>query len=93
MTGERGTNGNLSRFVIPNFTNDDDFRVLAEKVSNRLWKCQSSGFIDFGLHDPWDQLFYGVLNRDDVASIRRTEIVEAAVDRGGFATSRWSSKQ
>src|SRR5210317_2374012 len=71
---------------ISHFTHDDNVRVLANDMTQRFAKGQTDFRIDRALGDAIDQIFDRLLGRDD-ARLEIVEIVDTAIQSGGFASS------
>ena len=68
MAGESGADGEVGGFIVADFAEDEDLRVLAEQMAGRLGEVKAAGFVDFGLHDARKDLLDGIFDGDDVAA-------------------------
>ena len=93
MAGESGAHGEVGGFFVANFTDDEGLGVLTQQVARGFGEIKADGFIDFRLHDAVHDLFNGVFDGDDVATVLFGEIAEARVDRGGFPAASGAGEQ
>jgi hypothetical protein len=93
MPGERGADGDVRGFFVANFTNHEHLGILPEQMPRGLGEVQSAGFIHFGLHDAGNDLFGGILDRDDVAAAEFGEELEARVNGRGLAAPGGAGQQ
>src|ERR1041385_2062945 len=67
MAGQRGVNRDSRRFQVANFPNHYHVRRLAEDRAQCRRESEPDRFIDLHLVNARQQIFYGVLDRDDLA--------------------------
>jgi len=84
VSGQGGLNGNLGRKRIPDLTDDDHVRVLAEDMTQRFFERQMNAGIDRTLGYPVYHILHRLCGRDD-ARLRIIDMVDAAIDRRGLA--------
>ena len=86
MAGERRLHGDLRRFLVANFADENHVRVVAQNRTQSARKRQPGLFVDLDLVDALELVFHRVFNRDDFAD-GIVDFVERGVKRGGFAAA------
>ena len=66
MAGERGFDGNLSRFLVTRFTDENDVRILAEECAKDSGKIEPDVFVRLNLAEAREIVFNRVLGGRDV---------------------------
>ena len=67
MTGQRGLNGNLGRFQIPDFPHHHHIRILTQDGTKPSGKSHVHLGVDLGLAYPLKIVFDRIFNRQDIA--------------------------
>src|SRR6266850_6517141 len=86
MAGERSLDGDLRRFLVPNFTNQNHIRIMPQNRAQPLGKGQSGLFRNLDLIDAPQLIFDRVFNRNDLAH-RIVNFVERGIEGRGFAAA------
>ena len=84
VSGERGLHRDLRGFVVADFANHDDVRILAQDGAQRLGEVQIDFRIHLGLADTGEFILDRVFHRHDVG-MRRVQHLQRRVQGGGFA--------
>ena len=69
MSRQRGLHGNLRRFLVTNFTNEDHVRIMPQNGPQPASKGQPGFFRDLNLVDAAQLIFDRILDGDDLANI------------------------
>ena len=93
VTGQRGADRDVRRFLIANFADYQDLRVLTQQVAGRLHEVEAASFVDFRLHNAGNDLLGRIFYGDDVSSAGFSEMAQAGVNGGRFATPGRACKQ
>ena len=67
MTGQRCLHRDLRGFLITNFTDENDVRVMAQDRAQAARECKAGFFIDLDLIDAFELILDRVFNGDDFA--------------------------
>src|ERR1700730_496301 len=81
MPGERGLNGDLSRFQVAGLTDHDSVRVLSKKGTQHARESQPDVFVYRDLHNSLEIVFDRFL-RGKQFGIDRVDLAQTGVKRG-----------
>src|SRR5579864_265190 len=84
VSGERRLNGDLSGFVIANFSDHDLVRVVPQDRTQAAGERQPLLFVDGDLRDSPNLVFDGIFNRDDFVFVG-FNFVDGGVQRRRFS--------
>jgi hypothetical protein len=65
MPGQRGLDGYLRCFLVPDFSNHDNIGVVAQNRTQSSRKCQADFALNLNLIDALKLILHGVLRGDD----------------------------
>src|SRR5712672_397467 len=92
VSGQRGLNRDLRRFIVSNFADHDFVRVVAQDGTQSASECQPFFLIDGNLRDAANLIFDGVLNGDDLVFVG-FNLVNCGVQSGGLTRARRTRHQ
>ncbi len=69
--GERRLHGDLRRFLVANFADEHDIRIVAQNRAQPARESQPGLFRNLDLVDPLELIFDRVLDGDDLADSNR----------------------
>src|ERR1017187_4745595 len=87
VAGERRLHGDLRRFLVADFADENHVRVMTQNRTQPARKREAGLFVDLDLIDALELVFNRVFNRDDFAD-GIVDRVQRGVERGGFAAAR-----
>src|SRR4030042_2238361 len=92
MAGEGGVSSNSRSFIVADFPDQNDIRILTDNSPQGVRERISAGFGDLRLGNSFDFVFNRVFNGDDL-HFRRIELVYDGVKSGCFSRSRRAGVQ
>src|SRR5215216_6359333 len=92
VTGERGFNGDFSRFEIANFTDQNNVWILAQKRTESGGEVQADLLFHLHLIDPGKVEFNRILRGHDVG-LNRIQRLERGVECVCLTASGWTSNE
>ena len=84
VAGESRFDGDIGGFVVANFTDHDDVRILAEDGAESIGKAQTDFGFDGNLINSGELVFDGVFDCDDII-LGVIQFTEDGLKGGGFA--------
>src|SRR5216683_914695 len=88
VTGQRRLHGDLSGLAIPDLTDQDDVRILAQNRAQAVGKTDVGQLVDLALVDVVKGVLDRVLDRHDVADLL-IELMNGGVKGGRLAAAGW----
>ena len=92
MAGERRLHGDLRRFLVADFTDEHDVRVLPQNRAQRRRERQPGLFLHLHLHDALHPVFDRVFDRHDVHALT-LDLIDGRVERRGLAGPGWAGHE
>src|SRR5262249_54181979 len=92
VAGQRGLDGDLGGLRVADLTDHDDVGVLAHDGAQPAGEGEADRRLHVDLVHPEELVLDGILGGDDLL-VGRLDLVERAVQRGGFAAARGSGDQ
>ncbi len=86
VAGERCLHGDLRRFLVANFADEHDVRIVTQNRAQPAREGQPGLFGHLNLVDPLELIFDRVLDRDDLAD-RVVDLVQRGVERRRLAAA------
>ena len=93
VTSQGRSNGDVCRFTVTDFTDEDDVRVLTKNRAKTSGKRQATFGIHRHLIDPGQFIFDRIFNRDDfftwVVQLRETRVERGGLTRTGRSRDQY----
>jgi len=67
VAGQSRADGEIRRFVVADFADDQHLRILPQQVSSSAGEIEAARLIHLRLHDARNNLFDRIFHGDDVA--------------------------
>lgn len=87
MPCKRRLNGDFCGFGIADLTDHHYIRVLTQNRTQATGEGHADTGVDLRLTDPFNHVFDGVFNRENVARVV-VQLLQSGVQRGAFARTR-----
>ena len=92
VTSQRCLDGGFSRFVVSNFADQNDVRVMTKDGSQTSGERQTDSTVNLNLADAVELVFDRIFNRDDLG-VSTANFVQTAVKRRLLSATRWAGYQ